>query len=167
MAWFKKRKIYDERIINTQNKFYKEAYNVAMLICFISIVVKYSLYGIKLENVILELLVLFIPGVYYTIRTVCSGIYSDQVEIHDSASKFSMNTKSILIGLGIGTAFSLFFAIRSTVLYGNGNGFLIFMAVFFICMVIYVPVMFLLFAVPNYVATRASKKFSELDDEEK
>jgi len=52
--FFRRKKIVDERVINMQNKVYKEIYLIIYLICLASIVIKFINYGFIVENVLTE-----------------------------------------------------------------------------------------------------------------
>lgn len=162
MKLFKKGKITDERIVNIQNKIYKEIYLIAAIICMISIFVKRYLYGAKPELAFTEFFVLFISGVYYVMRTASLGIYSDEVEIHDRTSKIPMSVKNIIIGLVSGVVIALFFGIRSALLYGNDtNRLWYFTLVFFTSLIIYCPLFAGFIAIFHAAAKRASDKITQ------
>lgn len=160
MKLFKKEnKIMDERITNTINKIYKEAYFLAMIISLISIVVKYSLYGVNVRLVITEILIIFVPCLYYLIRIVRLGIYLDEIEVHDRTNKISMSTKKIIVGLVLGVAIAVFFGLRSSILYGNdSNRLWYFIIVFFVSIGIYIPFFVSIIVFTDAVSRKASKK---------
>ncbi|MGN7403579.1 DUF6773 family protein [Cytobacillus praedii] len=169
MKWLSKRqKIADERIINMQNKIYKEIYMIVMVLCLISVAMKYYLYGIDVKLVTTELVILFASGIYYTVRAASLGIFSDEVELHDRNSKVPMSSKNVYIGLGLGVFIGLFFGIRSAIIYGNGlfNSLVYFFIVFIASLMIYLPFFLVLFAGSFSVAAKASKKASEQDLDE-
>lgn len=169
MKWLKKRqKIADERIINMQNKIYKEIYMVVNALCLISVIIKYYLYGIDIKLVITELVILFASGLYYTVRAASLGIFSDEVELHDRNSKVPMSSKNVYIGLGLGVMIGLFFGVRSAIVYGNGllNSLFYFVIVFFATLMIYLPLFLVLFAGSFSVASKVSKKATEQDLDE-
>ncbi|KOP79654.1 DUF6773 family protein [Cytobacillus solani] len=169
MKWLSKRqKIADERMINMQNKIYKEIYTIVMILCLISIVTKYYLYGIDAKIVTTELIILFVSGIYYTVRAASIGIFSDEVELHDRNSKVPMSSKNVYIGLGLGVIIGLFFGIRSAIVYGSGllNSIFYFVIVFFATLMIYLPLFLVLFAGGFSVAKKASIKATEKDLDE-
>ncbi len=166
MKLFGKQKIVDERIENTQNKIYREAFILAILICVLSVIVKFYLYGVNYQLVIVEFLVITIPTFYSFIRTVWLGIYSDEIEIHDRISKIPISEKNILIGLGIGIAIALFFGIRSSVLYGNDTNRLWYFAiVFFASLMIYCPLLAAAMFAMDSIAKKISKRASLKDQD--
>lgn len=152
----------DERITNSLNKVYKEAYYVVMLICFISIAVKFYLYGYDIKFIVSEFLIIIIPGLFFQVRTVWLGLYSDEVEIHDRTSKIPMSAKSIVIGLGFGVGMALFFGIRSSILYASNNSQQVwyFITVFFVSLIIYCPFFIAVTSIPNLVASKVSKRIN-------
>ncbi|KNF07109.1 putative membrane protein [Gottschalkia purinilytica] len=155
----KEKRSTDERIVNVLNKIYKEAYYLVMIMCLISIGVKYYLHGSNIKSIILELLIIFISGIYCGIRKVCLGIYIDEVEIHDRTSKISMSVKNIIIGLVSGIVISVFFGVRNSVLYGNDtNRIWYFILVFFASFMMYCPFFVLIISVPHIISRKLSKK---------
>ena len=150
----------DERIINTQNKIYKEAYILVSIICFISIAVKIYLYGFNIRSVVSELLIIIIPSCFFYIRMVLLGLYSDTVEIHDRTSKIPMSIINVVISLSFGVIIALFFGIRSSILYAHTNSQRVFyfIVVFFVSLMIYCPLFTIIVALPNFIANRASKR---------
>lgn len=152
----------DERIVNTENKLYKEAYIVAMVICFASIIVKTYLYGFNTSTIGTELLILIVSGFYYSVRTVKLGLYSDEIEMHDRTSRIPMSLKNIIIGIVSGALIALFFGIRSAVLYGNDSNRIWYFIITFIASIsIYVPFYTVIIVLSDAAARRASKKASE------
>lgn len=156
----------DERITNSLNKVYKEAYYVVMLICFISLAVKVYLYGYDIKFIALEVLIIIIPSLFFNVRTVWLGLYSDEVEIHDRTSKIPMSAKSIVIGVGFGVAMALFFGIRSSILYASNNSQRVwyFITVFLVSLIIYCPFFIAVTAIPNFVASKVSKKINSKNE---
>ncbi|ARK29502.1 DUF6773 family protein [Halalkalibacter krulwichiae] len=146
MNIFRKNKIQDERIIHSRNQIYKEVYYLVMAICILSVALKYGIYGPNVELVITELAILILAGIYYTVRTVQLGIYADEVELHDRSNKWSMKSKSFLLSFGFGVAISLYFGVRSSILYGDESTHIwFFLSVFVASLMIYVPILLLLF----------------------
>lgn len=172
MNWFpKKNKVNDERIINAQNKIYREIYTVITIICLLSVAIKFYLYETtSIKLIITEFIILFLSSVYYMARSASLGIFSDEVEIHDRTSKTPMSSKNIYIGLSIGVLIGISFGARSAFLYGNGylNSIYLFALVLFASLMIYVPFFLLLISGSFLVAKKASLKVAEkdLDDED-
>lgn len=164
-----KRHSGDERIENERNRIYKEGYIVVLFICLASIIVKYLYYGFDLKLVLTEFIVLLISSLYIAIRSISLGLYSDAVEVHDRSSKLSMNMKNLIIGLGLGLAFAIFFGIRSAVLYGDSESqsILYFLLVFFVSLILYVPLFFVIFFVGHNAANKASQQVHKDDPEER
>jgi hypothetical protein len=163
-----KKKTMDERIENTKNKIYKEAYIFIMAICFVSIGVKYYLYGtITTKQVITELLVIFLSAVYYGIRSVWLGIYMDEIEVHDRTSKLPLSTKNMIIGLVGGVTIAIFFGIRSSILYGNSSNRLwCFIIVFLASIMMYCPFLIAFIVIGDSAARKASKKIAQKHEDE-
>jgi len=159
MGVFKKeKKVVDERIVSIKNKIYKEAYIVAIALCFVSIIVKSIIYGFSLLSVTAELFILIIPAIYFGIKSVYHGIYADETELQARISKFPMSGKNLMLGLGLGLAIAIFMGGRSAYLYGHdGSGFVYFILVFLASIVIYIPC----FAGIVYLRHLLAKKFRE------
>ena len=156
----------DERIISTRNKIYKEAFGLAITLCFASIVVKYAAHGIKSDLVLTELVVIVVSGLYCLIRRVMLGLYSDEVEMHDRTNRLPLTGKNIIIGLGAGVAIALFFGIRNASLYGSDvNRLKYFVVVFFAALMIYLPLFIALLVISDLLARKASKKIAEKEEE--
>ena len=107
LNWFKKSTAEDERIVNLKNKLYKEVYTLIMIICSISVIIK-SFALPRTESVWLEMLIILGGSLYFGIRSVALGIYSDEVEVHDQRSKISFSMRTAIWGLVIGFALALF-----------------------------------------------------------
>lgn len=107
MKWFKRNAVEDERIVNMKNKLYKEVYTLIMVICSISVIIK-SFMLTTTESVLLEMLIIIGGSLYFGIRSVTLGIYSDEVEIHDQKSKVSFSKRTAISGLVIGVVLALF-----------------------------------------------------------
>lgn len=163
MGLFKRSKrIVDERIENVKKGIFKEAFIAAMAISILSMIIKFSLYGIKVELVAAELAILIIPGLYFVIRSVIMGIYSDEIEIHDRISKMSANSKNVIIALIFGFALAAFFGIRSAVLYGNDfNRLWYFFLVFTASLIIYCPFLVVYIVITHNIAKKVSSKVSQ------
>lgn len=162
-----KKKTVDERIENTKNKIYKEVYIFIMAICFVSIGVKYYLYGTTTNQVTTELLVIFLSALYYGIRTVWLGIYMDEIEVHDRTSKLPLGTKNIIIALVVGVAIAIFFGIRSSILYGDSSNRLwYFIIVFLASIMIYCPFLIAVIGIRDNAARRVSKKITQKHEDE-
>ena len=153
-------KLVDERIVNTRNKIYKEAYILAIAISFISMIVKAYVYGNK--SVLSEFLIIVIPGIYFGIRTICLGIYSDEVEVHDRTSKMPMSSKNMMVGLVSAVVMAVTFGVRSSILYGNSSNRLwYFFIVFVATIMIYGPFFIAVMLIWNAMAKQVSKKASQ------
>ncbi|MBD1379782.1 DUF6773 family protein [Metabacillus arenae] len=160
MHLFKKKDIaVDERIVNSKNKIYKEMYLLILAVCILSIVVKYALYGMNTHLVITELVILLAQGIYYVVRSVGMGIFSDDVEVHDRTSKVPMGMKNLISGLFFGVALAIFFGVRSAMDYGETilEQIWYFILVFFASLMIYAPFFGLILAIVHFSAMKISK----------
>ncbi|MFB5662635.1 DUF6773 family protein [Alteribacillus sp. HJP-4] len=148
----------DERITIMQNKIYKEIYILVILFCLGSIAVKHYLYGFEFQLIATELFILIGQGIYYSVRASMTGLFSSEVELHDRRSRLPMSSKTILIGLLFGAALSLYFGIRSAVLYGEGTAQSLnyFLITFLGAFMIYVPFLAVTMAVSFYISKKKS-----------
>lgn len=155
--------VKDERIINVQNKLYREIYYLIAGICFVSILLKYYFYGLGPVSIVTELVILLVSGVYYGIRSASLGIFSEEVELHDRSSRKPMGTKTIVGSIGFGIAIGLFFGIRSAVLYADSTS----QAIFYFFLVagvsfaIYIPFLSLVFGVSFFAAKKQSERVNK------
>lgn len=166
MKWFKRNAVEDERIVNMKNQLYKEVYTLIMVICSISVIIK-SFMLTTTESVLLEMLIIIGGSLYFGIRSVTLGIYSDEVEIHDQKSKVSFSKRTAISGLVIGVVLALFFGIRSAVLYGNGNSLTewkYFFIVFLVSLIIYLPLFVVMNSAIHYGANKVSRRMSQNDE---
>ncbi|MFJ5789352.1 DUF6773 family protein [Lysinibacillus sp. NPDC093197] len=137
----RQKKQVDERVKNLQNKIYKEVYVLIMIVCSISILIKFFKMGVSLDNVITEWLIIFISSVYYYVRTAYLGILTDEIEVHDSNSKVKLGTKNVLFGVAFGLIFAIILGLNSAFNYADSTQQAIeyFFVVFLVSLLIYVP----------------------------
>ncbi|MEK5332253.1 MULTISPECIES: DUF6773 family protein [unclassified Lysinibacillus] len=137
----RQKKQVDERVKNLQNKIYKEVYVLIMIVCSISILIKFFKMGVSLDNVITEWLIIFISSVYYYVRTAYLGILTDEIEVHDSNSKVKLGTKNVLFGVAFGLVFAIILGLNSAFNYADSTQQAIeyFFVVFLVSLLIYVP----------------------------
>lgn len=131
---FGKSKHVDERVKNQQNKIYREINYIVLLVCSISILIKSITMGASLQNVLTELLILIIISVYYSVRVAYLGIFTDEVEIHDSTSKIKLSTKYIISGVSIGMVVAIIMGVNSAFNYAESTP----QAIYFFFMVFFV-----------------------------
>jgi len=155
----KQKKQVDERVKNLQNKIYKEVYVLIMIVCSISILIKFIKMGVSLDNVLTEWLIIFVSSAYYYVRTAYLGILTDEIEVHDSNSKVKLSTKNIIYGIVIGLLFAIVFGLNSAISYADSTkqAFEYFFVVFLVSLIIYVP----LFAGFLGLSYMAAKKKSD------
>jgi len=164
MKWFKKNANQDERIINLKNKVYKEAYILIMCICGISILIKSFLYW-ETYTMLTELIVILAGSIYFGVRSVMLGIYSDEVEVHDQTSKISYSLRNLITGLIIGISMALFLGIRSSVLFADTTHekWWYFFLVFTISLLLYIPLFAGFNVIVHHFANKASQKAARKD----
>ena len=164
MKWFKKNANQDERIINLKNKVYKEAYILIMCICGISILIKSFLYW-ETYTMLTELIVILAGSIYFGVRSVMLGIYSDEVEVHDQTSKISYSLRNLITGLIIGISMALFLGIRSSVLFADTTHekWWYFFLVFTISLLLYIPLFAGFNVFVHHFANKASQKAARKD----
>lgn len=169
MGIFKK-KLQDERVVTEQNKIYREIYTLIFIICLISLGAKFYLYGVSITNVMTEWIIFLVAGVYYSIRAVQKGLFSSEVEAHDNKSKWSYQTKTIVIGIIFGMTIGIVFGANSAYSYADSTSQAVyyFFLTFLVSMMMYIPV-FVVFLVVSYsIAKNRSDKVvdKQLEDEE-
>ncbi|WP_440117880.1 DUF6773 family protein [Paenibacillus sp. QZ-Y1] len=164
MKWFKKNGNQDERIVNLKNKVYKEAYSLIMWICGISIMIK-SFLNWETYSMLTEVIVLLAGSIYFGVRSIMLGIYSDEVEVHDQTSKISYNLRSMITGLIIGISIALFMGIRSSVLFAETahEKWWYFFLVFTISLLLYIPFFAGFNVIVHHFANKASQKAARKD----
>ncbi len=165
MNWLKKKAIDDERIVNLKNSIYKEAYILIMLICSVSAVIKTWFLSDR-GSVLTEMLVILAGSLYFGIRSVAMGIYSDEVEVHDQQNKMSFSRRTAISGLAIGLILALFFGVRSAVVYGDGSSqtaWKYFFSVFLFSLIFYIPLFAGTMTAIHHFANRVSRKVSQND----
>ncbi|UPK45584.1 DUF6773 family protein [Paenibacillus pabuli] len=164
MKWFKKNGNQDERIVNMKNKVYKEAYTLIMCICGISILIK-SFLNWETYSMLTEVIVLLAGSIYFGVRSVMLGIYSDEVEVHDQTSKISYSLRNIITGLIIGISMALFLGIRSSVLFAETahEKWWFFFLVFIFSLLLYIPLFAGFNVIVHHFANKASQKAARKD----
>lgn len=168
MIFSNKQKINDERVENLYNKIYREAYVIGIVLAVISVIAKYVYYGLNLEHVLFEFAFIILTSVFFLIRSIYFGIYSDAIELHDKDKTIAlpMNIKQMILAIIIGIAISLFFGLRSAFLYDSGGKqveyfFLVFGASF----MIYIPFLLLAILGIGYFAKKKSEEISRREEE--
>lgn len=167
---FWNKKVDDERVLNIQNKIYKEIYFVVMGILLISIAVKYIMIELSLQIVLTELIIIIVASIYYTSRSAFLGIYSDEVELHDNRTKMKLSNKNIIGGIALGIVIGIIFATNSAVNYADSpqQAMYFFILVFITSLLIYAPLFSGLSSIIYFAAKKKSDQIvkKELDDSE-
>ena len=166
---FWNKKMVDERVYNTQNKIYREVYMLTMIIIIVSIGVNFYRYGVSMESIVTEIVILISASLYYGFRSSQLGVFSDEVELHDANSKFSYSTKQLIIGIGLGLVIALFMGINSAYQYADSSSQAIeyFFVVFIVSLIIYVPLyLLLLFAAYKSALNKSQKVNSKMLEED-
>lgn len=120
MRWFKQ-KITDEWIEQTKNKIYKELYVLVVLVCAFSFFYKEIVNPEPSTIPVVELIILAGTGIYYLIRGWMLGIFSAEKEMHDRNSRIPMTAKQFIYAAAGGLLLSIYFGVRSAVVYGEGT----------------------------------------------
>lgn len=159
---FVSKRILDERIINMQNKIYREIYIIITIVCFASIGIKLFAIGREFNLIITEFIILILSGIYYQYRSVKTGMFSEEVEISNANSKFKYNTLTIITSVLLGVLLGFVFGLNSALNYADSTAQAIyyFILVFFTSLMIYIPIMLLLFSVPQIISKRQSDKIN-------
>ncbi|WP_223703055.1 DUF6773 family protein [Sutcliffiella deserti] len=163
-------KVIDERLVNMQNKVYREMYVLVLVICIVSIGVKIFFNGTNISNIATEVIILIAQGIYYMARASSLGIFTDEVEMHDRKSKTSMKMKNVWGALVGGFAIALFFGIMSAINYADNTqeSITFFFSVFFVSLLIYLPFFLILFGGTFLAAKKNSDRVvnKELQEDE-
>jgi len=163
-------KVLDERIVNMQNKIYREIYMGIMALCMLSIGWKFYLNGSDPGNVITELVIMVGQGIYYIIRSTSMGLLSSEVEMHNKNSRLSFTKKNIILPAMVGLGLAAFFATNSAINYADTReeSIYYFVLVFFVTLLFYIPFFLIIFGGPFLAAKKISDKIEskELEDDE-
>ncbi|NEU32140.1 hypothetical protein GN156_15405 [bacterium LRH843] len=165
---FWNKKLIDERVLNTQNKIYKEIYIIIMVLLLISIAIKFITIEMSLQVVLTEWIIIIVTSIYYIGRAAFLGIYSDEVELHDNESKVKLSNKNIIGGISLGFVLAIIFATNSAVSYADSpqQAIYYFILVFFISLLIYAPLFVGFSTITYFVAKKKSEQIIKKDLEE-
>jgi len=160
MAFYKNSNPEDERINSLKNKIYAEIYVLVVAICFISFLVKHFIYDLGVADFATELIILFVSGIYFTIRSTRLGLVSAEVEMHDQKSKWPKSKKNLFTGVVLGIGIAVCLGINSAVQYADGTAqaWYYFFLVTFVSLMIYLPVFFILLVIGNDAIKKRSDK---------
>lgn len=163
-----KKKQFDERITNLQNKIYRELYIFVVIICVLSLGYKHFTGNATFENIITEIIILLGGGIYYLIRSSQLGIFSDEVEMHDRSSKINLDMKNFLISMVLGVGISLTFAIVNSQRYADNQQeeIYFFFTILLVSLMIYIPLLTGIMVLPYIIAKYKSNRVNdrELED---
>src|SRR5690625_5552693 len=73
-------------------------------------------------NIVTELVILIVSGVYYIYRSVKLGVVSAEIEMHDAKSKWPQRKKNLFYSILFGIVFAFSFGLNSAIQYGEGVG---------------------------------------------
>ena len=153
----------DEWVTQTKNKIYAEVYKLVIAICGISIVVKFLLNAytadLHLRNDT-EILILLIASLYYLHRSIRLGVFAAEEEMKERKSKMSIQKKNVFWSIGAGFGIAIFMGLNSAVNFGEGTGQSIyyFFLVSIGSLLIYLPVMLIIFVAGRAMAKRESDR---------
>ncbi|UOQ84977.1 DUF6773 family protein [Gracilibacillus salinarum] len=168
--FFKKSSFQDERVINEQNKIYRELFMVIYLVCLVSAIYKSFEYGISMEYVATEMIIFLVAGAYYAIRVVQKGLFTSEVELHDQKHKWSFQAKTVISGIVFGLLIALIFGVNSSVQYADSRmeEISFFFITFAGSLMIYLPFLVIgLFVSYQIAKTRSDKAVDkQLEEEE-
>ncbi|CAG9620012.1 DUF6773 family protein [Sutcliffiella rhizosphaerae] len=163
-------KVEDERLVGMQNKIYKELYYLVLFICLASIGIKFYLNGFSSSVVTTELTILLLQGIYYTLRASQSGVLSAEVEMHDRENKVPYKYKFVLISIAFAVLLALVFGFNSANNFADttAEAYWFFFLVFSVSLLIYIPVLVIIFGGSFFAALKRSDKaaIAELQDDE-
>lgn len=160
-SWSKK--AVDERVRHAQNEIYREVYNVITIICSLSIIMKFFIFGISTNTIYTELIILLGGGFYYVYRSAQLGLFSDEVEMHDASSKLTYSKKTVIYGVTLGCFIALAMGINSAVSYADSTGQAIFyfISISLISLFIYAPFLAAFLFIGYYTTKKKSDKVNK------
>ncbi|WP_338472408.1 DUF6773 family protein [Niallia sp. XMNu-256] len=158
MSFFKKG--FDERVENVRNKIYKETLRIVLVISLVSLFFKNFIFDVEIVGVITELVILLVSGIYYLARSIFLGVHWDEVELHDRNSKMPMSKKTIFGSIGASLLIAILMGINSAVNYADSTsqGVWYFILVLLVSILIYLPILFLLFGGVYFLARKIGLK---------
>lgn len=164
---FKRHMIQDERIINLQNKIFREIYVLVMVICIGSMVLKIVSGRGGFEHLGTEMIILFFGALYYLVRSANMGIFSEEVryargrEVKDPEARMAM--KGLGMGVATGIVLGIFFGFNSALNYADDTGKAIFyfLLTFVTTIMLYTPFLFIILFVPNIIAMKKSERVNK------
>ncbi|MGR6542719.1 DUF6773 family protein [Paenibacillus tundrae] len=167
MKWFSKPAIQDERILHLKHKMYSEAFTLIQWICGISITIKFIL-DHSITSMLIEGIILLTSSIYVGMRSIITGTYSDEVEVHDQNNNISYSKRNIITSSVIGLTLALLIGVRSSTLYGETTyeRWWFFFLVFFVSFLIYIPIMVGINVFLHHYAHKASQKTNNHDHRE-
>src|SRR5699024_2484206 len=165
MGLFKKSKHAheDEWVTQTKNKIYAEVYKLVIAICGISIVVKFLLHAYTVDLHLrndTEILILLVASLHYLHHSIRLGVFAAEEEMKERKGKMSSQKKSVFWSIGAGLAIAIFMGLNSAVNFGEGTGQSVyyFFLVSIGSLLIYLPVMLIIFVAGRAMAKRKSDR---------
>ena len=169
---FNRKKIVDERIVNIQNKIYREIGQMILILCSMSIIIKVTIGLRGFEYIWIELIIIIFAGIYYIVRSTQKGIFSEEVEIQRVNLKINPDTLTVLIGITLGVIIGLIFGFNSAIQYADGlvQKVYYFMITFTVSILMYVPfLLIILYVLPRIAKNKSDqinrKMLDEMDEE--
>lgn len=166
MGLFKKNKTEDEWVAQTKNKIYAEIYKLVITLCGISIVAKLFINGFS-DSLYLrndtEIIILLATSLYYLQRSIRLGIFAAETELDNRKNKWSMQKKNTIWSIVAGFGIAVFMGLNSAISFGEGTGQSVyyFFMVMGVSLIIYLPVMLIVFVAGNAMAKRESERVME------
>ena len=96
------KKIFDERIVASQNKFMSEAFGIAFAIGMGSSFIKGVILDMPVSSWIMEFAIIMIPSLYFTLRSLIAGVFLNSPKQNSHFKKldiFSSIFSGILFGV--------------------------------------------------------------------
>lgn len=163
--WYQKYR--DERVEAAKSQIFREMYYWMMGVAFASIVAKSVLYPDDWKRGAFEMFLMIASSLYYILRSVQKGLYSDEVEMHDRKNRRSVSQKNMWLGLGSGLAIALYFGFRSAIVYGGeGTTIKYFFSSFFFSILFYIPIFLVLVLLGDLMAQKGSKRMQNRKNED-
>src|SRR5699024_3376452 len=163
MGLFKKSKHEDDWVTHTKNKIYAEVYKLVIAICGITVIVKLFLNAYTADVHLIhdtEIIILLIASLYCLYCSIRLDVSAAEEEMKDRKDKMSSQKKNVFWSIGAGFGIAIFMGLNSTVNFGEGTRQSIYYF-FFVSigsLLIYLPVMLIIFVAGRAMAKRESDR---------